>query len=313
MWRVAPPTGEPGSLPSHCDSIGFGMWAAYRGSWALAIRSKNILFMFTPRGSGQAEQRGGGGGGRRAAWTQPGLPTHTCQIQVGVSSAYGRVLCTPARLEPLVFTRSSLCLSEWNTQQSAIHPHLLLSLSLTHTHTHTHTHWGRPLGLKPAALTAERAAGYLLDRLCGWMVPDRFMDLLQPLETHYSSIIHRQWIIIFHSAPTYYWCNYIIYVACTVKNKRATLNLWEVTGRALPGITDPRLARRFDSETDQTADLEDWFKVELWLWNGEQMGKAWDSLFTFNKPAEHVLIVNGQSSSPSGRGIRWFKSYRCMD
>lgn len=146
----------------HCDRIWYGMWAAYRGSLALAIRSRNLLFMFNPRGSGRAEQRRGEGGG---LYEYPGLPTNTCQIQVGVISKRSSVHLPGSN--PSSFVSSLFACQSDYAQQPAIPLHLFLSLAQTHTHAHMYARsGGGSLGLKPPPLTTEQAAGYLLDGLC---------------------------------------------------------------------------------------------------------------------------------------------------
>lgn len=174
---------------------------------ALAIRAEFIIYVYP---LGRAEQTGGRGGrGGRGWYEHPGVRTYTCQIQVGVPSVYRRVLCTPARLQLLVSPLFSLSSRRSNT-------------------SHALTHGGRSLGLKPPPLTAERAAGSPPDGLCGWMLSDRFMELLQPLDLHYSPTIDTSLLILLR-----------LMIDVTLNKNRN--NLCEITVRTLTGTTDTRL------------------------------------------------------------------------
>lgn len=138
--------------------------------------------MFNPRGSGQAEQRGEEEQEEEEGCTvrtpRPPNP-YLSDPGGGVIGMSKGPLYTCQALTPRLSSLLSL-LVRVPTLSSQQFPLAYFS--------HTHTHRGGSLGLKPPLLTAEQAAGYLLDRLCGWMVPDRFMELLHPLDTHYSSI-----------------------------------------------------------------------------------------------------------------------------
>lgn len=134
VWWPASQNEEKCALPSYCDSIWYGVWAVYRGSCALTIRSLNSLFMFNPQGSRQAKERGEGRGGG-GLYEHPGTPTHTWQIQVGAVISISK---GPAWLQPLHFPMLSylfVCQTAY-TQQLAIPAHLLY----THAHTQEEDH-----------------------------------------------------------------------------------------------------------------------------------------------------------------------------
>lgn len=104
------------------------MWAAYRGSRALAIGSQNSLFMFNPGGCGRAQQIREEGGciSTMASLLKP------VRCTWGASSACGRVLCTPARSHPSSFFSSVFACQHVFIQQPAIPSQSL------HTHRNTH-------------------------------------------------------------------------------------------------------------------------------------------------------------------------------